>query len=252
MHDAMRMVKYEYFVIFYTYALRRATITRSSFMNTLTTQPLAHVLDTLLAQSETITAEDICAATGLSAQVLEQQKSSKTGYKNFYARLKDFAIPVSRRTGELLYMLTRSSMPKVVVEFGTSFGISTLFIAAALRDNGGGQIITTEFEPSKVARAQHNLETAGLADLVEIRPGDALHTLGCNLPQHIDMLLLDGAKALYCDILKLAEPKLRPGALVFADDAGDSPEYMDYVRTPANGYMSLDFDDDVNLAVRLG
>ena len=66
------------------------------------------------------------------------------------------------------------------------------------------------------------------------------------------MLLLDGAKALYCDILKLAETRLRTGALVIADDASDSPEYMAYVRDPANGYMALDFDDDVNLAVRLG
>ena len=77
-------------------------------------------------------------------------------------------------------------------------------------------------------------------------------TLGSNLPQHIDMLLLDGAKALYCDILKLAETGLRTGALVIADDAADSPEYLAYVRDPANGYMTLDFDGDVDLAVRLG
>ena len=221
-------------------------------MNSLSTQPLANLLDTLLTQAETTTVEEICAATGLSAQALEQQKGSKTAYAGFYASLKNFAIPVSRRTGELLYMLARCSNARAVVEFGTSFGISTLFLAAALRDNGGGQLITSEFEPSKVARAQQNLQTSGLADLVEIRSGDALQTLGSNLPQHIDMLLLDGAKALYCDILKLAETGLRTGALVIADDAADSPEYLAYVRDPANGYMTLDFDGDVNLAVRLG
>jgi predicted O-methyltransferase YrrM len=83
-----------------------------------------------------------------------------------------------------------------MVEFGTSFGISTLHLAAALRDNGGGRLITSEFEPSKVARARRNLEAGGVADLVEIREGDALQTLAADLPETIDLVLLDGAKAL--------------------------------------------------------
>ena len=72
--------------------------------------------------------------------------------------------------------------------------------AAALRDNGGGQLITSEFEPSKVARARDNLIAGGLIDLVEIRQGDALQTLAVDLPDQVD-LLLDGAKALYGEVL---------------------------------------------------
>ncbi|MGG2362426.1 O-methyltransferase, partial [Salmonella enterica] len=88
----------------------------------------------------------------------------------------------SPETCRLLYMLARAGRTRAIVEFGTSFGISTLHLAAALRDNGGGRLITTEFEPSKAAQARRNLDAAGLADLVEIREGDALQTLAGDLP----------------------------------------------------------------------
>src|SRR5204862_103044 len=125
---------------------------------------------------------------------------SKDDYRALYAEVKDFALPVSRETGRLLYMLARATRATAIVEFGTSFGLSTLHLAAALRDNGGGRLITSEFEPSKIARAKANLAAGGLADLVEFREGDALATLATDLPEHVDLLLLDGAKSLYGDI----------------------------------------------------
>jgi len=54
----------------------------------------------------------------------------------------------------LLYMLARGCGARNIIGFGTSFGISTLHLAAALRDNGGGRLVTSEFEASKVARAR--------------------------------------------------------------------------------------------------
>ena len=105
-----------------------------------------------------------------------------------YGRLKDIPLPVSRETGSLLYLLARSSGARTIIEFGTSFGISTIHLAAALRDNGGGRLITSEFEPSKVARALENLSAAALADLVELREGDALQTLKHDLPDRVDLL----------------------------------------------------------------
>jgi predicted O-methyltransferase YrrM len=138
----------------------------------------------------------------------------------------------------------------MIVEFGTSFGISTLYLAAALRDNGGGHLITTEFEPSKVERARNNLTAGGLVDLVEIREGDALQTLSGDLPETIDLLLLDGAKSLYPEILTLVESRLRPGAFILADDADHSPEYLARVRSPANGYQSTPFAEDIELTIR--
>ncbi len=137
------------------------------------------------------------------------------------------------------------------MEFGTSFGLSTLHLAAALRDNGGGRLITSEFEPSKVARAMANLTAGGLIDLVEFREGDALKTLAFDLPDSVDLLLLDGAKALYPEILDLVESRLRPGAFVVADNADHSPDYLARVRDPARGYLSLPFGEDVELSIRL-
>jgi predicted O-methyltransferase YrrM len=149
-------------------------------------------------------------------------------------------------------MLARSTGARNIVEFGTSFGISTLHLAAALRDNRGGRLITSEFEPSKVARARDNLTEAGLIDLVEIRKGDALQTLLVDLPDTVDLLLLDGAKALYPEILGLVESRLRPGAFIVADNAAYSPDYLATVRAPANGYLSTAFGGDVELSMRLG
>jgi predicted O-methyltransferase YrrM len=166
--------------------------------------------------------------------------------------MKDFHLAVSRETASMLYVLARAIRARSIVEYGTSFGISTLHLAAALRDNGGGRLIGTEFEPSKVKRARENLTAAGLSDLVEIREGDAIQTLAHDLPDRIDFLLLDGAKTLYLKVLALLEPCLREGALIVADNANWCAEYLTRVRTPAAGYLSVPVAGDVELSMKLG
>lgn len=215
---------------------------------TLTTPPLAPLLDRLFKEADAATSP---ATAGLSPDERERLLRSKTEYLDFYGSLKDLWLPVSPETGALLYMLARSSHARAIVEFGTSFGISTLHLAAALRDNGGGRLITSEFEPSKVARAREHLTAGGLIDLVDIREGDALKTLSIDLPETIDLVLLDGAKALYPDILDLMESRLKPGALVIADNADFSPEYLARVRARASGYLSVPFGEDVELSMRI-
>jgi len=217
-------------------------------MNTITSAPLAPLLDQLFAEADKATSPAMAA---LSRDERERLMHSKTEYLDLYGRMKDLWLPVSRQTGELLYMLARSTDARTIVEFGTSFGLSTLYLAAALRDNGGGRLISSEFEVSKVARARQNLVEGGLADLVEIREGDALKTLSTNLPDNIDLLLLDGAKSLYPEVLALVEGRLRPCALVVADDADYCPQYLDHVRSPAGGYMSTPFADDIELSMRV-
>jgi len=221
-------------------------------MNTLTANPLAALLDRLFEEADAVSPSAIPAVAALSREERERLMRSKTDYLDFYGRLGDLPLPVSRETGRLLYMLARSCRARAIVEFGTSFGISTLHLAAALRDNGGGRLVTSEFEPSKIARARQHLAAGGLADLVEIREGDALETLAADLPDAIDLLLLDGAKALYPEILALAESRLKPGALVVADNADYSPDYLARVRSPAHGYLSVPFAEDVELSMRLG
>jgi predicted O-methyltransferase YrrM len=220
-------------------------------MTTLTTTPVAPLLDRLFAQAEATSPAASPAFAGLSAAEHERLMRSKTDYRGFYGSLKDFPLAVSRETGSLLYMLARSNGARAIVEFGTSFGISTLHLVAALRDNGGGRLISSEFEPSKVARARAHLTEGGVIDLVEIREGDALQTLATDLPDTVDLLLLDGAKALYPEILALVESRLKPGALIVADNADYSPDYLARVRNPANGYLSTPFGGDVELSMRL-
>ncbi len=221
-------------------------------MTTLSSAPVAPLLARLFAETEANPPAASPAFAGMTSEDHRAMMRSKTGYRDFYAKLADFALPVSPELGRLLYMLARSTQARSIIEFGTSFGISTLHLAAALRDNGGGRLITTEFEPSKVARASENLAEAGLADLVELRQGDALQTLAAGLPERIDLVLLDGAKALYSDVLALLESRLRPGALIVADNADYCPEYLARVRSPASGYLSTPFGDDVELSMRLG
>jgi predicted O-methyltransferase YrrM len=171
--------------------------------------------------------------------------------RDFYFQVKDVHLAVSRETAHLLYMLIRSMGATSVIEFGTSFGVSTLYLAAALKDNGGGKVITSEFEPSKVEKAQAHFEAAGLADLIDLRAGDALQTLATNLPETIDLVLLDGAKPLYPRILALLESRIRPGGFVIADNADMCPDYLALIRNPANGYLSLPFGEDVELSQKL-
>ncbi|HET9622372.1 MAG TPA: class I SAM-dependent methyltransferase [Kofleriaceae bacterium] len=161
-------------------------------------------------------------------------------YKQTYGAARDAYLAVSREAGTLLYSLARARGARTIVEFGTSFGISTIYLAAALRDGGGGRLITSELEPSKAARARANLERAGLADLVDVRTGDALDTLA-DVPAGVDFLYLDGAKTLYRPVLDLVAPRLAERAVVVADNI-DMAElvapYTAYVRDPANGFVS--------------
>lgn len=217
-------------------------------MNTLTDRPLAPLLERLF---DVNAQQPMALPTDLTREQMLEMVRSKTEYLRIYGVLSEVPMAVSRRTARLLYMLARTARAETIVEFGASFGISTLHLAAALRDNGGGRLITTEFEPSKVERVRAHLVEGGLADLVELRVGDALQTLAQDLPGSIDLVLLDGAKALYRDVLSLLEPKLRPGAMVVADNADMCPEYADHVRSPQHGYLSVPFDDDVLLSVRL-
>jgi len=163
-------------------------------------------------------------------------------------------LTVAPEVGRLIYLLTRSRRPALAVEFGTSFGISGLHIAAALHDNGVGRLITTEMSPSKAARAAENFKQAGLSEWIEILEGDAFQTLAG--VSGVDMLLLDGWKPMYYPMLKQLEPVLSPGCLILADDvigmADEMQDYLGYVRDPANGYVSslIPLDDGMELSIR--
>jgi len=172
-------------------------------------------------------------------------------------RMRSVYVPVSRSQGQLLYLVARSIDARRIVEFGTSFGISTIYLAAAARDNGDGLVIGSENEPSKHAAANENLREAGLAAHVDVRLGDALQTL-TTVEAPIDMVLLDGWKDLYLPILEILKPKLRPRAVVLADNIYTFKKalrpYVEYMQNTDNGFVSstLDIADGFELSVFMG
>jgi predicted O-methyltransferase YrrM len=217
-------------------------------MNTLTSPPLSSLLVRLFADAQTT---DSRFAELPAEERAALMAAAKVDYGATYARVKHMFLAVSPQTGVLLYMLARSMQARVIVEFGTSFGISTRHLAAALKDNGGGQLIGTELEPAKAEQARKHIAEARLSEYVEIREGDAIESLARDLPARIDLVLLDGAKVLYPRILALLEPHFAPGTLVVADNADESAEYLDRVRR-RGAYLSVPFARDVELSQWLG
>jgi len=169
--------------------------------------------------------------------------------------MRDIYMPVTPDVGRLLYILARNRRAKTIIEFGTSFGISGIHLAAALRDGGGGRLITSELNATKAARAKANFQAAGLDDLIEIRVGDAFETLKSDVGGPIDVVLLDGWKELYLPMLKFLEGRLSAGAIIIADDLDVEPNdiapYLDYVRSAKNGYVSVEFPIGDRLEVSL-
>ncbi len=170
-------------------------------------------------------------------------------------RAKNILMPVSREQGHFLYLTARAIRARTVVEFGTSFAISTLYLASAVRDNGGGVVIGTELEPSKHERALAHLAEAGLDEIAEVRLGDAMQTLE-KTPEPIDLVLLDGWKDLYRPVLDLLTPRLRPGAVVLADNIHTFRKslrpYVEFVQSGENGFDSttLSIADGFEYSVR--
>jgi predicted O-methyltransferase YrrM len=231
-------------------------------MNTLSSERLTRVLDKLHVDAEAADhafMTEIMKQLEASGETLEDAAAKllateNPDYRAEYRQHAEHFLAVSRGYGRYLYAMARARKATRIVEFGSSMGISTIYLAAALRDNGGGQLIGSELEASKVVRARGHLEAAGLADLVEIREGDALETLA-DVGPSVDLVLLDGAFSLYLPVLKLIEPRLTPGATVLGENAF-SADYVAYVREPSNGYLSwsLAVDDGRGneLSVRVG
>jgi predicted O-methyltransferase YrrM len=171
--------------------------------------------------------------------------------------MSGFYIPVTPEAGRLLYLLVRAARPATIVEFGMSLGISALHLASAVRDNGSGKVVTTELSVDKIAAAKRTFAETGLDDLITILEGDALSTLA-DLEGPVGFVLLDGWKELYLPVIKLLEARLSPGALVVADNTemADTQPYLDYVRNPENGYVSVNFaareSDSMEISCRVG
>jgi predicted O-methyltransferase YrrM len=196
---------------------------------------------------------------GGTGRVAGQGRPSAGGHNGRPARdpfqFADRAFPVDAEQGDLMYLLCRASGATRVAEFATSLGVSTLYLTAAVRDNGGGVVIGSEIVPAKAEAARANLAEVNLDGYADIRVGDVLETFA-DLGGPIDFLLVDGwpiarEPSLARSVIEMVAPQLRRGAIVFNDNA--ETDYLSYVRDPSNGFlgMSLPLKGGTEMSVRI-
>jgi predicted O-methyltransferase YrrM len=170
----------------------------------------------------------------------------------------DKLVALDRNKAEFCYQLCRANNARRIVEIGTSYGVSTLYLAAAVRDNvraagGNGLVIGTEYEPNKARAARAHFEEAGLSPFIDLREGDLRDTLK-QIDGPVDFVLVDIWIAMARPGLELVTPCLKPGAIVVCDNTErHRSEYADYLAfLGANGFrtMTLPFDGGLELSVR--
>jgi predicted O-methyltransferase YrrM len=175
--------------------------------------------------------------------------------------LADKLVALEPEKAQLCYLLCRSLGARRVVEAGTSFGVSTIYLACAVRDNigggdGQGVVIGTEHEAAKAAAARRHFAEAGVSDWVDLREGDLRETLQ-DVAEPVDFLLVDIWIPMALPALQLVAPCMRPGAVVLCDNtvqfARQYAEYLSFVRDACNGFrsMSLPMKGGVEMSVRI-
>jgi predicted O-methyltransferase YrrM len=198
----------------------------------------------------------------LAAHYSERERqASSPGYTDLAHKtfLRDKLVALDRDKAEFCYQLCRANGARHIVEIGTSYGVSTLYLAAALRDNviaGGdnGIVIGTEYEPDKAVRARAHFAEAGLSQFIELREGDLRETLR-QIDVPIDFVLVDIWIGMARPALELVAPRLRAGAMVVCDNTQryrhEYADYLAFVGDPGNGFrtMTLPFNGGLELSV---
>ena len=188
---------------------------------------LASILDGLHARSD--------------AQATEFRRYQKTTDEAFKVFRSDKLLALDRDKAAFCHQLIRTSGARRVVEVGASFGASTLWLAAAVRDNDGGMVFGTENEPTKVIAAKEVFEKAGLNSFITLLEGDARETLK-KVDPPIDFVLIDSWIGVARPALELIAPKLRPGGIVVLDDSlkyrAGYAGYFAFVNDPSNGFVT--------------
>ena len=216
---------------------------------------LEALLDRLHAQSDVQINET-------NAYFERRDQENSIDQENYYDQdlhrfLSDKMVALDRDKAEFCYLLCRSMRASRIVEAGTSFGVSTLYLAAAVRDNQveNGVVIGTEFEPNKIDIARANFEQAGLSEFIELREGDLRETLQ-DIQGPVDFMLVDIWEVAQPALAQVS-PHLRRGAIVACDntavDADEYNDYFEFVNDPKNRFrtMTVPFDGGFELTVRI-
>jgi predicted O-methyltransferase YrrM len=213
----------------------------------------------LQAIVDRLQAESLAQEAQTNAYFAERIKAGDLSWEGFDARLTAFMadklVALEPVKAEFCHLMCRSLRATRIIEVGTSFGVSTLYLAAAVRANGGGVVIGTEHEPAKAAAARATFAEAGLTNLIDLREGDLRETLKA-IESPVDFVLMDIWTEMARPAMELITPRLRPGAVVIADNTVQSARgyarFFDFVRDPANGLtaMTLPFHGGLEFIVK--
>jgi predicted O-methyltransferase YrrM len=219
--------------------------------------PLGPLLERLHARSD-------AQGEAIGSYFAERARAGSLDWREFDERthrfMSDKFVALDRDKALFCHSLCRALRARRVVEAGTSFGVSTLYLADAVRanvreDGGTGVVIGTELEPGKAALARAHFAEAGLADVIELREGDLRETLA-DVGGPVDFVLMDIWTPMARPALERVAKHLRPGAIVIADNTTQFRDaYRDYfafVNDPANGLrtLTLPFEGGLELTVR--
>jgi predicted O-methyltransferase YrrM len=211
-------------------------------------------LERLLAE---LHAKSDAQITALQDFAVQRASKSEDEIKQF---VSDKFVALDRDKAEFCYQVCRAINARRIVEIGTSYGVSTLYLAAAVRDNisqrgGDGIVIGTEHEPRKAETARSTFAQAGLAHHIELREGDLRETLR-DLKGPVDFLLMDIWVRMARPALELVAPHLRQGGVIICDNTqsyrADYADYFAFLNDPANGFrtMTLPFEGGLEFSVR--
>jgi predicted O-methyltransferase YrrM len=129
----------------------------------------------------------------------------------------------------MLRLLTETANAKVVVEFGTSNGVSGIWFGNALRKTGG-KLITHEIDPKTAELARKNFQAAGVGELITVVVGDG-HETAKKLTAPIDVVFIDADKDGYSDYLQKTLPLVRPGGLILAHNVSPRMPDQKFLKT---------------------
>ena len=215
---------------------------------------LQALLDTLHAESDEQKSEIV------AFEARRGNASNPPGAEEIRAFRHNKLVALDRDKAEFCYQLCRAQKACRIIDVGTSCGVSTLYLAAAVRDNvaelgGSGAVIGTEHEPSKAAVARENFARSGLSSLIELREGDLRQTLK-QIDGPIDFVLMDVWIAMARPALELIAQHLAFGAVVVSDNMSEHrafyEDYFQFLNDPTNRFttMTLPFDGGLEMSVR--
>ena len=212
------------------------------------------------ALADRLNAQSVAQEAETGAWFSERAKKGELSWDGLdeksHRYMADKLVALEPAKAEFCYLICRALRATRVVEVGTSFGVSTLYLADAVRANGGGVVIGTEHEAAKAAAARANFAAAGLADLIDLREGDLRETLKV-IEGPVDFVLMDIWTEMARPAIELIAPHLPPGAVVVADNTTQVRhaygKFFEFVEDPTNGLrnITLPFDGGLEFCVKL-